>query len=65
MNKKVMDFELTKKQTKRVLDNIKKKKIKNMEVFDLMFIIENDDTLISAERIEYETELLRKLILNK
>lgn len=65
MNKKIMDFELTKKQTKRVLDNIKKKKIKNMEVFDLMFIIENDDTLISAERIEYETELLRKLILNK
>ena len=65
MNKKIMDFELTKKQTKSVLDNIKKKKIKNMEVFDLMFIIENDDTLISAERIEYETELLRKLILNK
>lgn len=65
MNKKIMDFELTKKQTKRVLDNIKKKKMKNMEVFDLMFIIENDDTLISAERIEYETELLRKLILNK
>ena len=65
MNKKIMDFELTKKETNKILNEIKKKKIKNMGIFDLMFIIENDDSLISCERIEYETELFRKLILNK
>lgn len=65
MNKKIMDFELTKKETNKVLNELKKKKIKNMGIFDLIFIIENDDSLISCERIEYETELFRKMILNK
>lgn len=51
MNKKIMDFELTKKETNKVLNELKKKKIKNMGIFDLMFIIENDDSLISCERI--------------
>lgn len=65
MNKKIMDFELTKKEISKVLTEIKKKKIKNMEIFDLMFIIENDDSLISCERIKYETELFRRMLLNK
>lgn len=65
MSKKIMDFELTKKEISKVLTEIKKKKIKNMEIFDLMFIIENDDSLISCERIKYETELFRRMLLNK
>lgn len=65
MNKKIMDFELTKKEISKVLTEIKKKKIKNMGIFDLMFIIENDDSLISCERIKYETELFRRMLLNK
>ena len=65
MKNKLMNFELTKKETKRVLDNIKKKNIEDMEIFDLIFIIENDDSLICLERLEYETELFRKMLLNQ
>ena len=65
MKNKLMNFELTKKETKRVLDNIKKKNIEDMEIFDLIFIIENDDSLISIERLEYEAELFRKMLLNQ
>lgn len=65
MKNKLMSFELTKKETKRVLNEIKKKKIEDMEIFDLMFIIENDNSLISCERIKYETQLFRKMLLNQ
>ena len=65
MKNKLMNFELTKKETKRVLDNIKKKNIEDMEIFDLLFIIENDDSLICIERLKYEAELFRKMLLNQ
>lgn len=65
MKNKLMSFELTKKETKRVLDDIKKKKIEDMEIFDLIFIIENDDTLICQERLEYEIALFEKMLLNQ
>ena len=65
MKNKLMSFELTKKETKRVLDDIKKKKIEDMEIFDLIFIIENDDTLLSIERLDYEAALFQKMILNQ
>ena len=65
MKNKLMSFELTKKETKRVLNEIKKKKIEDMEIFDLIFIIENDDTLISIERLDYEAALFRKMLLNQ
>lgn len=64
MKNKLMSFELTKKETKRILDEIKKKNIEDMEIFDLIFIIENDDTLISIERLDYEAALFRKMLLN-
>jgi len=65
MKNKLMSFELTKKETKRVLDEIKKKNIEDMEIFDLIFIIENDDTLLSIERLDYEAALFRKMLLNQ
>ena len=65
MKNKLMSFELTKKETKRVLDEIKKKNIEDMEIFDLIFVIENDDTLISIERLDYEAALFRKMLLNQ
>ena len=65
MKNKLMSFELTKKETKRVLNEIKKKKIEDMEIFDLIFIIENDDTLLSIERLDYEAALFRKMLLNQ
>lgn len=65
MKNKLMSFELTKKETKRILDEIKKKNIEDMEIFDLIFIIENDDTLISIERLDYEAALFRKMLLNQ
>ena len=64
MKNKLMSFELTKKETKRILNEIKKKKIEDMEIFDLIFIIENDDTLICQERINYEISLFEKMISN-
>ena len=60
-----MSFELTKKETKRVLDDIKKKKIEDMEIFDLIFIIENDDSLLCLDRLDYEVALFQKMILNQ
>jgi hypothetical protein len=65
MKNKLMSFELTKKETKRILNEIKKKKIEDMEIFDLIFIIENDDTLLSIERLDYEAALFRKMLLNQ
>ena len=65
MKNKLMSFELTKKETKRILDEIKKKNIEDMEIFDLIFIIENDDTLISIERLDYDAALFRKMLLNQ
>ena len=65
MKNKLMSFELTKKETKRVLHEIKKKNIEDIEIFDLIFIIENDDTLISIERLDYEAALFRKMLLNQ
>ena len=65
MKNKLMSFELTKKETKRILDEIKKKNIEDMEIFDLIFIIENDDTLLSIERLDYEAALFRKMLLNQ
>ena len=64
MKNKLMSFEITKKETKRILDEIKKKNIEDMEIFDLIFIIENDDTLLSIERLDYEAALFRKMLLN-
>ena len=65
MKNKLMSFELTKKETKRALTEIKNKPIQDMEIFDLIFIIENDDTLISIERLDYEAALFRKMLLNQ
>lgn len=65
MKNKLMSFELTKKETKRVLNEIKKKKIEDMEIFDLIFIIENDDSLLCLDRLDYEVALFQKMILNQ
>lgn len=65
MKNKLMSFELTKKETKRVLDEIKKKNIEDMEIFDLIFIIENDDSLLCLDRLDYEVALFQKMILNQ
>ena len=65
MKNKLMSFELTKKETKRVLNEIKKKKIEDMEIFDLIFIIENDDSLLCLDRLDYEVALFQKKILNQ
>ena len=65
MKNKLMSFELTKKETKKVLDEIKKKKIEDMEIFDLIFIIENDDSLLCLDRLDYEIALFQKMILNQ
>ena len=65
MKNKLMSFELTKKETKRVLNDIKKKKIEDMEIFDLIFIIENDDSLLCLDRLDYEVALFQKMILNQ
>ena len=65
MKNKLMSFELTKKETKRALNEIKNKPIEDMEIFDLIFIIENDDTLICQERLKYEIALFEKMLLNQ
>lgn len=65
MKNKLMSFELTKKETKRALTKIKNKPIQDMEILDLIFIIENDDTLICQERLEYEIALFEKMLLNQ
>ena len=65
MKNKLMSFELTKKETKRILDEIKKKNIEDMEIFDLIFIIENDDSLLCLDRLDYEVALFQKMILNQ
>ena len=65
MKNKLISFELTKKETKRALTKIKNKPIQDMEIFDLIFIIENDDTLICQERLKYEIALFEKMLLNQ
>lgn len=60
-----MSFELIKKETKRALTEIKNKPIEDMKIFDLIFIIENDDSLICQERLKYEMALFEKMLLNQ
>lgn len=49
--------------TKKI-EELKKKGIENMTDEELKFIIENDKTLISLERIDYTGELLKRAIKN-
>ncbi len=46
------------------IKEIKKKKIENMTTDELMFIIENDKSLIAFERLDYKSELLKRAIKN-
>lgn len=49
---------------KNKIKEIKKKKIENMTTDELMFIIENDKSLIAFERLDYKSELLKRAIKN-
>ncbi len=49
-----------KKERENKIAEIKKKDIKDMSVEELLFIIENDESLISVERLKYTTQLLTK-----
>ncbi len=44
------------------LEKIKKKSIENMTDKELIYIIENDSSLVAFERIDYIGELLRRTI---
>lgn len=47
---------------KKKIEELKKKGIKNMTDEELKFVIENDNTLIAYERIDYTGELLKRAI---
>ena len=49
---------------KKKIEELKKKGIKNMTDEELKFVIENDKTLLSLERIDYTGELLKRAIKN-
>lgn len=51
------------KNIEKRLNEIKSKPIKEMTSEEITFVIENDRTLISLERIDYTGELLRRTIL--
>lgn len=44
------------------LEEIKKKEIKKMSDEEIKFVLDNDNTLIGLERIDYTGELLRRTI---
>lgn len=45
------------------IEEIKKKPIIDMTTEEIIFIIENDRTLIAIERIDYTGELLRRTLV--
>ena len=47
---------------KKKIEELKKKGIKNMTDEELKFVIENDKTLLSLERIDYTGELLKRVL---
>ena len=47
----------------KILEEIKKKSIVDMTTEEIIFIIENDRTLIAIERIDYTGELLRRTLV--
>lgn len=47
---------------KNKLKELKKKSIENMTNEELKYIIENDHSLVSGERIEYSYELFKRAI---
>lgn len=49
-----------KKERENKIAEIKKKDMKDMSVEELLFIIENDESLISIERLKYTTQLFAK-----
>lgn len=51
-----------KENIKNKLKELKKKEIKNMTNEELKYVIENDHSLVSCERIEYSCELLKRAI---
>ena len=51
-----------KENKKNKLKELKKKEIKNMTNEELKYIIENDHSLVTGERIEYSCELFKRAI---
>ena len=51
------------KNIEKILEEIKKKPIIDMTTEEIIFIIENDRTLIAIERIDYTGELLRRTLV--
>lgn len=51
------------KNIEKILEEIKKKPIIDMTMEEIIFIIENDRTLIAIERIDYTGELLRRTLV--
>lgn len=51
------------KNIEKILEEIKKKPIVDMTTEEIIFIIENDRTLIAIERIDYTGELLRRTLV--
>ena len=51
-----------KENVKNKLKELKKKEIENMTNEELKYIIENDHSLVSCERIEYSYELFKRAI---
>lgn len=51
------------KNIEKILEEIKKKPIIDITTEEIIFIIENDRTLIAIERIDYTGELLRRTLV--
>lgn len=51
------------KNIEKILEEIKKKPIIDMTTEEIIFIIENDRTLIAIEKIDYTGELLRRTLV--
>ena len=49
-----------KEERAKKIEKIKRKKIKDMTLEELQYIIENDESLVPSERIKFTVEILKK-----